>query len=137
MIAAPGLTETAHVTVAAGDAGKIGFAYMGSRNSRFAQCAGRDRCDPPYGGVTWGGYIGLSNNALASDPLFYSAAVNSRERPLVEGSCGQRRCDRLLDFMDVIIAPDGTPWASFVDTVGGEVDNEAVIGRLVAGPRLR
>jgi photosystem II stability/assembly factor-like uncharacterized protein len=137
MIAAPGLKETAHVTVAAGDRGRIAFAYMGSRNSRFARCAGDKRCNPPYGGVTWDGYIGLSTNALASDPLFFASAVNDRDDPLVEGACGPRRCDRLLDFMDVVIATDGTPWASYVDTIGGKVDNETVIGRLVGGPRLR
>ncbi|MGH2697881.1 MAG: sialidase family protein [Actinomycetota bacterium] len=139
MIAAPGLKETAHVTVAAGDTGSIAFAYMGSRNSRFARCAGRKSCRPPYGGVTWDGYMGLSSDAHSSDPSFFSAAVNGRNDPLVEGTCGPRRCDWLLDFMDVIIGPDGTPWASFVDTVGGEGANyhEGVLGRLVGGTPLR
>ncbi|MGH2808896.1 MAG: sialidase family protein, partial [Actinomycetota bacterium] len=139
MVAAPGVKEAAHVTVAVGDPGKIAFGYMGSENSRFARCADRKRCRPSYAGVRWNGYIGSTTNALSSRPLFFSAAVNGKDDPLVEGSCGPRRCDWLLDFMDVAIGPDGTPWASFVDTVGGEEPNyhEGVLGRLVGGPRLR
>ncbi|MGH2787521.1 MAG: sialidase family protein [Actinomycetota bacterium] len=138
MIAAPGIKEAAHVTVAVGDLGKLAFGYMGSENSRFARCAGRKRCRPSYAGIKWNGYIGVTANALSPDPLFFSAAVNANNDPLVDGRCGPRRCDWLLDYMDVAIGPDGTPWATFVDTVGGEGPDyhEAVLGRLVGGPPL-
>lgn len=138
MIGAPGVKEAAHVTVAAGGPGKVAFAYMGSENSRFQLCADRRRCQPSYQGVTWNGYMGITVDGLSVQPLFLSSLVNSQKSPLVEGRCGPRRCDWLLDYMDVQIGPDGTPWATFVDTVGEDSSyHEAVVGRLIGGPELR
>lgn len=139
MIAAPGVKEAAHVTVAVGAPGRLAFAYMGSTNSRFARCAGKRGCHPSYVGVKWNGYLAMTTNAWSRDPRFYSAAVNSLTEPLVEGTCGPRRCDWLLDFMDVVVGPDGSPWGTFVDTVGTDDSDfhEGVVGRLVEGPALR
>ncbi len=139
LIAAPGVKEAAHVTIAAGAPGRIAFGYMGSENSRFSRCAGENRCRPSYAGVMWHGYIGMTANAWSRNPRFFSGIVNRKSEPLIEGSCGPRRCDWLLDFMDVVVGPDGTPWGTFVDTVTKKDPDyhEAVIGRLIGGPPLR
>lgn len=34
---------------------------------------------------------------------------------LDRGPCGPTRCDWVGDFIDVQIAPDGTPWAAYAD----------------------
>ena len=83
---------------------------------------------------------------LTSNPLFYSASVNDPKHPLKTGSCGAGRCGRVLDFIDVEIAPDGHPWAPFVDAcadtcekTGAEslADNAGFMATLVNGPNLR
>jgi hypothetical protein len=144
MVGAPGVKEVTLPTIDAGDPGKIAIAYMGSENSKYAQC--KPECaDSDYAGVTWNGYITMTTNALADDPLFYSGTVNAKSDPLYIGRCDfSNRCRPILDFIDVEIAPDGTPWGAFVDPcgdickTGGTNDGSlAVTGRLVGGPPLR
>ncbi|MDQ3916109.1 MAG: glycoside hydrolase [Actinomycetota bacterium] len=144
MVGAPGVKEVTLPTLDVGDPGKVAIAYMGSENSRFARCK-PDCSDADYNGVTWNGYITMTANALAREPLFYSGTVNAKNDPLYIGRCDfSNRCSPILDFIDVEIAPDGTPWGAFVDPCGsvcasaGTNDGSlAVIGRLVGGPPLR
>jgi hypothetical protein len=144
MVGAPGVKEVTLPTLDVGAPGKVAIAYMGSENSRFARCE-PDCTDSDYAGVRWNGYITMSTNALARDPLFYSGTANAKSDPLYIGRCDfSNRCSPILDFIDVEIAPDGTPWGAFVDACSvtckttGTVDaSTAVVGRLVGGPRLR
>jgi hypothetical protein len=144
MVAAPGVKEVTLPTLDAGDPGKVAIAYMGSENSKFAKCQ-PDCSTADYEGVKWNGYITMTANALSDDPLFYSGTANAKSDPFYIGRCDfSNRCSPILDFIDVEISPDGTPWGAFVDACGpacatnGQNDGGlAVVGRLVGGPRLR
>jgi hypothetical protein len=135
--------------------GKVAVAYMGSENSpggpNWPDTPSCDalslECPYPeeYTNVTWNGYITMSANALAKRPVFYTSTVNNKKDPLIRTSCGPGRCRALYDFLDVQIAPDGTPWATFVDGCIAVCVTEpprnqgadGLAGRLVGGPPLR
>jgi len=135
MIAPKGVKETNLVTLDVGAPGKVALAYYGTTN-------------PDADVPTWNGYLVSAVDVLTSKPTFYTATVNDPKQPLKIGQCGtpgSNRCGRVLDFIDVEIAPDGTPWGAFVDAclTGCERakeeagDNEGVVGNLVGGPNLR
>ena len=144
MVAAPGVKEVTLPTLDVGDPSKVAIAYMGSENSRFAKCR-PDCTTEDYRGVKWNGYITMTTDALDDDPLFYSGTVNAKSDPLYVGRCDfSNRCSPILDFIDVEIARDGTPWGAFVDPCspacaksGVNDAATAITGRLVGGPRLR
>ena len=132
-VAAPGVLRTDLVTLAVGAPGKVAIAYYGT---------GYDTDHKAF----WNGYLTEGLDVLGTRPLFYSASVNEPQHPLKTGSCGPGRCDRVLDFIDVEIAPDGQPWAAYVDACGpvcertavqSVQDNAGIIGTLVNGPTLR
>lgn len=143
LVAPPGIEEAGLPGIAAGGPGKVAIIYMGTTNAP----------DPPfeganYGAVEWNGYITMTANALAKKPLLFTGSVNDPKRPLLRGTaCGPPRCGAAYDFLDIVIGPDGTPWANFVDGCyvpdcdedGQFLPNagEAVIGRLVGGPSLK
>ena len=137
MIGPPGLKRASLPAIDIGDKGKIAITYAGSETPGKTQKK-----------WTWNGYITTTANVLARNPVFYSGTINSKKDPLQKGSCGRVRCHTLGDFFDVTIGPDGTTWAAYVDAcfkpnycvptfeaVG--VRGEAVVGRLVGGPKLR
>ncbi len=141
MIAAPGVNEASLPSVAAGANGKVALLYMGTTNS-----PGEPWRVNGYKDTTWNGYLTITDDALAARPVFYSAPVNNPKDPLIGGECGPFRCQAAFDFLDVVIARDGTPWASFVDGCFKDACDhsgaflrlgEAVVGRLVGGPKLR
>ena len=138
MIGPPGIQRSSLPAIDIGDDGKIAITYIASESP------GKNKT------WTWNGYVTMTADALAKDPVFYTGTINSKSDPLHRGGgCGNTRCHSLGDFFDVTIAPDGTPWVAFVDacwegpnkcipsfeTVG--VRGEAVVGRLVGGPPLR
>lgn len=153
MVAPPGVNETALPALAVSPAGTVAMAYMGSRNSPgapFPDCPISvdpsdplaDDCEPEaYGPVTWGGYLTVTTDALARDPLLFTGTVNPGRDPLIRGRCGAGRCKAAADFLDVQLAPDGTPWAVYVDgclrrCVSGAVVEEGALGvvaRLTGG----
>ena len=157
MIAPPGVNETNLPTIDVGATGKIAIAYMGSTNSPFkpgkdfddGECTAIGDClaPPAYGKTTWNGYVTMTADALARKPLFYSGPINHPKDPLVRTNCGPGRCHAVLDFIDVSIGPDGTPWVALVDActlacaAGGpgysNSGEDGVVGRMVGGPRLR
>ena len=162
MVAAPGVNETNLPSLDVGDAGRVAMAYMGTENGPgqpFPDIKGTSTnpdcmvaqlpCPPPeeYAKTTWNGYVTITKNALADDPVFYSATVNTKSDPLKRGTCGPGRCGlEILDFIDVVIAPDGEVWSSWVDACvlacaakGATQDSgsEAVVGKLVGHPYLR
>jgi hypothetical protein len=155
MIGPPGIRESNLPGIDVGDPGKIAIVYMGSTNSPYRpgkfeqdECTAITSCPAPkaYKKTTWNGYITMSANALSRDPLFYTGSVNSPRDPLKRQNCGPGRCgNSILDFVDIVIGPDGTPWASLVDacitacatTPSSDMGSDGVVGRLVGGPRLR
>ena len=136
MLGYPGVTEGVLATLDVGTPGKIAVAYYGSDD-----VSGPIE-DRQYGqNVTWNGYITMSDNIFAKNPVFYSANVNDPRYPMARGACGPRRCYEALDFIDVVIGRDGTPWAALADSCvlaceGLTVGNSGVVGRLVGGPPL-
>jgi hypothetical protein len=163
MVGLPGLKEVALLQMAVGAPGHVAFVYMGSPDSPGgfpaqaacdpspAQCAAdvagsepAGAVPPEYRNVTWGGYMGLSADALDATPTVQSVALNATGDPLVRAICGPIRCGAESDFLDVRIGPDGTPWASLVDGCvdecvrSGDADNagRGVVGRLWGGPPL-
>ena len=154
MVAPPGVQEAMLPSIATGADGRIAFSYLGTRNSPggpFCVRTAPDGCitaDGSYGKgaaeyekTTWDGYIGMSVDATSADPTFLTAAVNDPADPLSRGYCGGIACEPTHEFHDVVVAPDGTPWASFSDgalpdpaaPAGGNV---GIVGRLVGGPPL-
>ena len=130
MIAPPGVRWASLPALDVGSPGRIAMAYMGAN---------------PKNGDIWNGYVTITANALAASPLFYSVSVNRSSDPLVRGGCGTQRCQGAGDFFDVVIGPEGTAWAAFVDACVGSCRDSAVgnnaadgiVGRLMGGPRLR
>jgi hypothetical protein len=162
MISAPKVNEAGIPSLDVGGVGKVAIAYMGTTNSPgipFPPQTGTQtnpdcfvaqlECPPPpgYEETTWNGYVTISANALDGKPVYYSAPVNTPKDPLKRGTCGPGRCGlTILDFIDVVIAPDGEVWSAWVDACtlacaenDGEQDagSEAVVGHFVGGPNLR
>lgn len=137
MIGPPGIQRSSLPAIDIGDDGKIAITYAGS------ETPGKNENKH-----TWNGYITITDDALEPNPVFYTGTMNAPSDPLQIGECGGTRCHSLGDFFDVTIAPDGTPWVAFVDACFKKnycvptfeaigVRGEAVVGRLVGGPRLR
>lgn len=142
-VGAPGLREANLPTIDALGPGKIAFAYMGSENVKITERDGEQTRD--YSTATWNGYIGMSANATSKKPVFYTGTANDKRDPIYRQKCGPGRCGAVFDFVDIEIAPDGTPWAPFVDAcvticaqgAPGNDGDEGITGRLVGGPKLK
>ncbi|HVF53740.1 MAG TPA: sialidase family protein [Actinomycetota bacterium] len=160
-ISPPKVNEAWGAFVDAGAPGRIAVNYVGTTNSPGGPFCVRPLppflsptdCetaagDPPrdeseYDNTTWDGYISVTVDALSPDPVFLTAAVTPPGDPLLRGgTCEATRCGAQYDFLDTEIAPDGTPWAAFVDACG-EDPKEAcasigigVVARLKGGPPL-
>jgi hypothetical protein len=139
MVGAPGVTETALATLDVGAPGKVAIAYYGTGDVQGPVDKRQYNAS-----VTWDGYMTMSENVLDNDPVFYSGTINDPKDPLATAACGPRRCYDALDFIDVVIAPDGTPWTSMTDNCvgpcvgpGGALNPTGIAGRMVGGPKLR
>lgn len=143
MVGAPGVNEASQPEMIVGGSGRLAFVYMGTTNGPGPPFEGG------YGNVTWNAYAGMTVDALADEPVVYSAPVNDPETdPFVTGRCGSTRCQGVQDFMDVRIGPDGRPFGAFVDDCLGPRDrclryDEAIdthrmgaVGWLRDGPTL-
>ncbi len=149
MVGPPGLDEASLPGMAIGASGKIAMTYMGTTTSPGPPYPSATTCQPVlgcgrtsnYATVKWNNYITQTSDALAADPLFFSASMNDPSDALVKGTCGPLRCQAEYDFIDVQIAPDGTAWSVFVDACGRTGPCVALgtqyVGRLVGGPSLR
>ncbi|MGH2753505.1 MAG: sialidase family protein [Actinomycetota bacterium] len=136
MVGPPGLNEAMLPALEIGDPGKLAMTYMGSTDSPGAPWDAA-----AYGETTWTAYVTMTPNALAREPVFFSAGVTDPDDdPLIEGPCGPLRCQAEFDFIDVQVGPDGDPWAVMVDGCPrkGEcgVIGEGVVARLAGGPSL-
>jgi hypothetical protein len=132
-VGAPGLKAANLSTIDVGDPGKVAFAYYGTTMTSGDQ-------------AYWSGYLGIGRGVLGKNPVFYSGTVNQPNHPLKINGCGPGRCGRVLDFIDVEISRRGHVWGAYVDACRAECeasktenihDNQAVVGRLVGGFRLR
>jgi hypothetical protein len=139
-IGMPGLTEVALATVDAGGPGKVAVAYYGTDDVTGKM----DKRD--YEDAKWNFYMTMSANVFDRKPVFYSGPINDPRDAVAERACGPRRCYDALDFIDVVVGPDGTPWTSFVDNCiapcvpkgsAPVVPTNGVVGRFVGGPSLK
>ena len=157
MIAPPGLKEANLPSLDVGKPGAIAVTYMGSENSPFrpSKRGGDDECTAvtscggadSYQNTTWNGYMTLSANVLDKDPVFYTSTVNAKSDPLKRGECGPGRCGTsIYDFLDIVIGPQGDVWGAYVDACtsicadspgASDMGADAIVGRLVGGPKLR
>jgi hypothetical protein len=131
---------------------------MGSTDSPGAPFP-QAQCDPPplgctlhddppaqaYANTTWSAYVTESVDALAPSPTFLTATINAPADPLVRGACGAVRCQEVFDFLDIRLAPDGSPWVALVDAcmkdcaTGARMTDDAgdaLVGHLAGGPDL-
>ena len=140
IVGPPGLREAWGPTMDIGATGKIALAYLGSTTAPGGDSP--DGYGPAYNDtVTWNGYITTTINALAKRPRFFTTTVNHASDPVVRGECGIDRCAVQKDFIDVVIGPDGRPYASMVDGCAPPGDvcdtNAAFVGTVLGGPKLR
>jgi photosystem II stability/assembly factor-like uncharacterized protein len=121
----------AHVDV--GAPGRIAMVFMGTRDAE------------PSDASLWNAYVITSVNALDADPGFIAGQMNDDANVLQRGSSC---CGNVGDFLDVVVGPDGAPYAALVDTCPGKENEcedftvntprgEAILGRLVGGRSLR
>lgn len=136
MIAPPRVRIATLIALDVASPGNLAIAFVGSERQKA------------FGEGDYNGYIVVTRDGLAPDPLFHATAVNPPSDPIdgmcVTGSCGANR-----EFIDVSIAPDGTPWAAFSDgcyagSCGhyrtpflGIAVGRGIVAHLVGGPHLR
>ncbi|HEV2757142.1 MAG TPA: sialidase family protein [Actinomycetota bacterium] len=139
MVGYPGLGEVALATLDAGGPGKVAIAYYGTDDVR-------GKIDERiYDNAEWNYYVTMSANVFERNPVFYSGPINDPSDPTALRECGPRRCYDALDFIDVVVGPDGTPWTSFVDNCttpcvppGAKMPvTNGLVGRFVGGPSLK
>jgi hypothetical protein len=136
MIAAPGVDEAAEPQLVAGARGQVAVSYYGSKNAPQPfppRCGGASLSCPGYENETWDTYITETFNALAQQPLFWSATLNDPTQPtwyglnpspqrLPNGSFGGggtagtkigASIGGIMDYYGMTMAPDDTPWVGF------------------------
>lgn len=146
-IAPPGIETAWFPTLAAGSEGRLAAAYMGSPSDKsFPERNEED---------VWNAHITILPSVTTAGSLMATGQANLAGDPLYRGQCGGGanlagadggpwRCPGIGDFLDLIVDPDGRPWATFVDACHlacqGGASNEAaegVLGTVLAGPSLR
>lgn len=137
----PTLTVGHLPALAAGAAGKLVVAYMGS-DTKDGYRTPKDQ----QANESWHGYLALVDDALGDAPTVTTTRVNPYDDPLVHGACGPSfRCPGAYDFLDVVVDSDGRPWASFVDACSakcaanpGAKNDQTMgfVGTLAQGPSL-
>ena len=172
MVAPPDVTETAMPAIDSGPHGGLELVFLGSTNAPGPPFPETDDCTPTpaqptrpldclgqnqertdeeshYAKTTWNGYIAVTGDPLAKDPLFYATSANDPSDPLHRGAC-VHECGAdapgaggEFDFLGVFADRYGTPWSAYVDgcegscvSGGSDNANEGVVGKLVGGPRL-
>jgi hypothetical protein len=137
MVGAPGVNESNLPALDVGKPGHIALTYMGTENGpnkpRYGHsCSEDDSCPSTadYQDTTWNGYITVSTNVLDNDPTFLTTTANDPKDPLLKGPCGPGRCTAsgIFDFIDIVIGPDGSVWAPYVD--------ECTLICIEGGPRM-
>ncbi|MDQ4145497.1 MAG: glycoside hydrolase [Actinomycetota bacterium] len=135
--------------IVAGDPGKVTVTYPGT-NDLPKGYKTKGYLDGPESdlvkSVAWGANFTTSTNALAARPRFRTTVATGSD-PIGRGSMCENatRCEYLVDFIEAVIAPNGTPYASFVDgclgkcarTWRGEQKDGTGLGLLATLPGTR
>ena len=134
-ISPPGVKIATLIALDVASPGNLAVSFVGSR-TRSA-----------FGLGKYDGFMMITSQGLAHDPLFYTSRINPADDP-IDGGCSTGSCSTNREFIDVAIAPDGSAWAAFsdgcYDDVCGHYDKPFVgiavgrglAARLVGGPRL-
>lgn len=146
-ISPPEVKGTVFAGMAAGSAGRLAFAYLGTRDSN----AGPDEVN---GTATWDLYVGMSLDADAQAPTIVTVQANPPGDPVQRGTiCHSKPCTgdpsnrNLLDFIDATLGPDGRFWVSYADgctaacrepgaTADGSRDDTTSVAWILEGPSL-
>jgi hypothetical protein len=135
--------------VAAGDPGRVVVSFVGTDDLPQGY-ATPGYPDNATGDIAWAPYLALSADALSSQPTFGLGDAANGD-PISRGaecSADGFRCTVQIDFIEVTIAPNGRPYAAFVDGCYGPcitnpnapVDTDppspAIVATLVRGPSL-
>lgn len=114
VVSPPGVTANLP-TVAALGVGKVAISYAGSENLPSGYASTPDQVKAS----TWNAYLAVTVDGTAATPTVQTFRANPLSDPLVRGACGPGRCPGMVDFIDVQIGPDGTPYAALVDACTG------------------
>jgi hypothetical protein len=155
MVAPPGVNEAFYAGVDVGAPGRIAINFYGTTNGPggpfCVATTGPETCETAtgeperpveaYKEATWNGYMTMTVNALDPQPTFMTGTVNDPGDPLIRGTCGPNRCGVTHDFFDIVVAADGTPYASFIDACTSDPEvacpiGIGIVGRLIGGPPL-
>ena len=137
--------------IVAGDPGRVALTYPGTDDLPKGYKT-KDYLDGPPGkdfvkSVAWSANFTTTTNGLAKRPRF-KTTVTTGSDPIGRGKMctNATRCAYLVDFIEAVIAPNGLPYASYVDgclgkcasTWKGKQKDGTGIGLLatVHGPRL-
>jgi hypothetical protein len=134
MIGPPRLTQSDRPDIDALGTGKILIGYIGSQNAPAGppfpedpdRCVPGGPCPDPaaYRNVTWNGYMAVSSNALARNPVFETVTINDPLDPVHRGTCGPGGCFSNGDGVSTVaIAPSGVAWGAFIDRCPARCSN--------------
>lgn len=157
LLTPPGVTATEFNAIAAGKAGHVAIAYIGSTIEGGYEGKGTGNAGlagdilgqpelPEWDNATWNGYITIITDATSAEATLQTVTVNDPADPLARGLCGHTRCNGMNDFIDMVIDHEGRPWVAFVDVCHAEcvaaekpMSDGAIglAGTLLAGPALR
>jgi hypothetical protein len=109
-VSPPHVTGTVFQVVAAGDDGRLAFAFLGTEDWDG------DPSDAPDETV-WHVYAGVTDDATASPPVVTVTRVTAENDPVQIGCVwlrgGGHPCRNMLDFIDAAVHPDGTFYVAF------------------------
>ncbi|MGH2655515.1 MAG: sialidase family protein [Actinomycetota bacterium] len=134
--------------VAAGDPGRVVVSFVGTDDLPQGYLT-PGYPDNATGEIAWGAYLAVSTNMLDPEPEFQAVDAANGD-PISRGAeCTRNsfRCTVQIDFLDVTIAPDGRPYAAFVDGCVDECVTDpaaplhpnpapAIVATLTEGPLL-
>lgn len=152
MVGPPGVNATSHPSIAAGAEGRVAFTYIGTTAP-----GGYVTLSNPVvallnpnqvaADASWNAYVGLITDALSETPTVVTVTANDPADPVARKNCGRERCGDMGDFLDIVIDPEGRPWAAHVDMCTEECRNDTkaprdfvgvgFVGTLNTGPALR
>ena len=112
-ISAPAVREAWGPALDIDARGRLVVAYLASTDSPGAPWTAS------YAGASFTGWVSVVERPLDKAPVVVAGPASPSDAPMVRGACGPGRCNAaVLDFIDVTAGPDGTAWASFVDSAG-------------------
>jgi hypothetical protein len=120
-----GTTWSTPVQVAAGTTNNMPVITVGDPGKVFIASFATDDLAEGYGSTAtkntiWSAFLSVSYNGLDAAPTFVTTEANGAD-PLVRGQActASTRCAYEVDFIEAVIAPDGRPYAAYVDGCTG------------------